>query len=183
MIRLVDMPVLETARLILRVPQASDFNAFAAFMASERSGFVGGPMERDLAWRGFGHMVGHWVLRGFGMFVILDRASGKAIGTCGPWNPEGWPEPELGWTLWDQSFEGKGYAREAAEAARRYAYEVLGWPTAISLIAPDNKASAALAERLGATPDGSWELRGKTVSVWRHPAAETVMHGKTEAYA
>ena len=40
---------------------------------------------------------------------------------------------------------------ETALAARAFAYETLGWTTAISLIAPDNGPSKRLAERLGAT--------------------------------
>ena len=48
---------------------------------------------------------------------------------------------------------GKGYATEAAQAARAHAYDVLGWETAISLIDPENLGSKAVAERLGARFD------------------------------
>lgn len=174
MITLTATPVLETERLILRAPQADDLAPYAAFYASERAGFVGGPLTEDLAWRGFGHAIGHWVLRGYGMFIVVDKASEKAIGMVGPWNPATWPEAELGWSLWDPAFEGKGFAREAVIAARNYAYTQLGWTTAISLIAPENAASAALAARLGAQPERDWELRGKTVTIWRHPSAESL---------
>ena len=183
MITLTNAPVLETERLVLRLPQLSDFDAYAAFMASERAGFVGGPLERDLSWRGFGHMMGHWVLRGYGLFVITDRTDGRPLGMAGMLNPEGWPEPELGWSLWEAAAEGRGIAREAVEAARGYAYGPLGWTTAISLIAPDNLPSAGLARRLGAVEERAWELRGKTVNIWRHPSAESLADGGMEAYA
>lgn len=183
MITLANTPVLETERLILRAPQADDFAPFAAFMAGDRAGFVGGPLSADLAWRGFGHVIGHWVMRGYGFFVITEKATGRALGTVGPWYPEGWPEPEIGWTLWDAASEGKGIAREAAEAARAYAYGQLGWSTAISLIAPANAPSAALARRMGAVPEGQFELRGTQVDIWRHPAAAALADGGPEAYA
>jgi len=169
--RLVDAPVLETARLTLRVPQASDFDAYAAFIASERSGFVGGRIGRDQAWRSFGHVIGHWLLRGYGCFVIVERDSGRVIGTTGPWFPEGWPEPEIAWSLWHGEDEGKGLAREAAVAAMQWTRDTLGWTTAISLIAPGNFASASLARRLGAVREGRFEQRGEMVDIWRHSDA------------
>ncbi|TMV48265.1 hypothetical protein FGG78_40415 [Thioclava sp. BHET1] len=56
---LVNTPVLETERLILRAPQATDFDAFASFMAADRSFFVrSGEIDRPKAWRAFGHMTG-----------------------------------------------------------------------------------------------------------------------------
>ncbi len=46
---------------------------------------------------------------------------------------------------------GKGFATEAAEASRAYAYDVLGWDTAISQVDPANDASKSVALRLGAS--------------------------------
>jgi RimJ/RimL family protein N-acetyltransferase len=65
---------------------------------------------------------------------------------------------------------GRGYATEAATSARAYGYGELGWPSAVSLIAPANLASQKVAERLGAKPEKTIELRGAVVDVWRHPA-------------
>lgn len=164
------VPRLETGRLVLRGLRPDDFAPFAAYQASARSRFTGGPLDRALAWRAFCHLTGHWVHRGYGFFVIEDRASGAALGTCGPYFPEGWPEPEIGWTIWDAAAEGKGLAHEAALAARGFAYDVLGWPTAISLILDGNRRSEALARRLGCTRDGSFTYAqfGAT-SIWRPP--------------
>jgi RimJ/RimL family protein N-acetyltransferase len=66
--------------------------------------------------------------------------------------------------------KGRGVAQETALAARDYAYDTLGWTTAISLIAADNTRSRALAERLGATRDGGFaHERFGQMQVWRHP--------------
>ena len=181
---LTGVPVLETARLVLRAPQASDFDTFATFAASPRAAFVGGPRSRGLAWRGFCHITGHWVHRGFGPFVFCDKVGGAPLGTTGPFYPEGWPEPEIAWTVWTPQAEGKGLAHEAAQAARAFAYGVLGWSTAISLIDPANTRSAALARRMGCVPDGTFthEQYGVT-DIWRHPAPDTLTDGGMEAYA
>lgn len=181
---LVGVPVLETERLRLRGLQADDFDTFAAFAASARSAYVGGPNGRALAWRGFCHVTGHWVHRGYGVFAICDKATGEPLGTTGPWFPEGWPEPEIAWTIWAPDAEGKGYAFEAATAARAYAYGVLGWSTAISLIDPANARSAALARRMGCVPDGTFvhEQYGET-NIWRHPSPDALSDGGIGACA
>ncbi len=60
-------PILETKRLLLRLPQEQDIDAWAAFMADpEASRFVGGVQSRATAWRGMASVVGCWVLRGCG---------------------------------------------------------------------------------------------------------------------
>ena len=68
------------------------------------------------------------------------------LGLVGLWFPEGWHEPEIGWILFEGA-EGRGIAREAAEAARAHAYGTLGWTTAVSVIHPGNARSIALADR------------------------------------
>ncbi|TDL81869.1 N-acetyltransferase [Palleronia sediminis] len=146
-------PVIETERLILRRPEAGDLDGFMAFMTSDRSRFAGGVLDPHAAWRAFGVELGHWELRGFGMFAVTERAApSTCLGMVGPWYPSGWPERELGWLIWPEA-EGRGIAGEAAAAARDHAFGTLGWETAVSYIHPQNARSIALAERLGARRD------------------------------
>jgi len=162
-----------TERLVLRQPEAGDWAAAVDFMTSTRAGYVGGSSDRAAVWRSFAHVVGHWVLRGYGMFVFCDRQSGRQVGMAGPFFPEGWAEPELGWAVWSAEDEGKGYAFEAVAAARRWAYQALGWTTAISYIDPANTRSIRLARRLGATEDATvaHPFDGPC-TVFRHPGPE-----------
>jgi RimJ/RimL family protein N-acetyltransferase len=174
MIALAPTPVLMTGRLVLRAPQGDDFAAWAAFATSDRSRYIGGPLSRALAWRAWGHVIGHWAMRGFGMFVLAARiAPERPLGMAGPWYPDGWPEREIGWSLWSDADEGKGYAREAAAAARDHAFGALGWTSAVSYIHPDNARSIALAERLGATRDRAAPCpEDRACLVYRHPRPE-----------
>jgi RimJ/RimL family protein N-acetyltransferase len=172
MIALTGIPVIETERLRLRGPKASDFESFAAFLQSDRAAFVGGTVPRVQAWRAFGHLTGHWVLRGYSMFILADKATDAPLGMSGPWFPEGWPEREIGWSIWNAQAEGKGLAFEAAMAARDWAYRILGWTTAISLIVAGNAKSEALARRMGCVYEGEFthEVYGQS-RIFRHPAA------------
>ncbi len=169
-----DIPVLETERLTLRAPSIADFEAEAEFYATERSKGVGGPLPRDHVWRGFASLIGHWIIRGYGYWGVEEKATGAYCGHVGLWYPEGWPEPEIGWTLMGNA-EGRGIAREAAIAARRFAFDTLGWTTAISLIAHDNLRSQVLAERLGAVRENDYEHPSYgSMRIYRHPAPEAI---------
>ncbi|MEX0286120.1 MAG: GNAT family N-acetyltransferase [Paracoccaceae bacterium] len=168
------IPVLETDRLILRAPKAEDFDRFAAFFGSDRARYVGGPITREQAWRALAAELGHWHLRGYGRWALEEKETGAFCGIIGLWYPEGWPEPEIGWELMD-GFEGRGFATEAAIAARTYAYDVVKLPTLISLILHENIGSARLAERLGATLEGEFtHQRLGLMQVWRHLGPEAV---------
>ncbi len=163
-----EIPVIETGRLILREPRMADFEAHAAFLTSGRAQFVGGPLDRAQAWRGFSSGIGHWILLGFGMWTIEEKATRQPAGRVGILNPEGWPEPELGWHVYD-GFEGRGIAHEAALAARRAAGTYFGIFAPISCIVPENTRSRRLAERLGATVEREGEVLGQPCLVYRHP--------------
>ena len=144
-------PILETERLILRIPVSGDFDAWAAFAADEETmRHLGGAQDRALAWRGMCTVTGAWAVRGFSMFSVVEKATGRWVGRLGPWQPEGWPGTEVGWGL-VRAVWGKGYATEGATAAMDYAFDVLGWTEAVHTIEPANTGSQAVARRLGST--------------------------------
>ncbi len=163
-------PALETERLRLRGWTEQDLAPFAALLGDEESArFIGGVCSVEDTWRRMATQMGHWQMRGYGSWVIEEKASGDWVGYSGLWNPYGWPEPEVMWGLVPAA-RGRGYATEAALRARTYAYEQLGWKTAMSLISPANTPSQKVATRLGAKPESQFELRGAVADVWRHPA-------------
>ncbi len=161
------VPVLETERLIMREISSSDIDAFAAFFAADESRFLGGPVDREKAWRKLSLFAGQWSLNGFGEWALEVRESGEFAGLCGPWYPEGWPEQEIAWALMLGHY-GKGYATEAANRALQFAYQNLGWTTAISLIDRANTASIRLAQRLGAKFERECPVHGSPGSIYRH---------------
>lgn len=168
------IPVIETARLRLRAPEARDFDAYADFRGSDRARPLGGPFTRAQAFDQLCTIIGHWSLRGFGRWMVADRATDAPLGIVGLLRPVSWPEPELAWSLFAAA-EGRGIAHEAALAARDHAYRTLGWTTLISLVAEDNTRSAALARRLGCAPEPAFvHPEMGPIPVWRHPSPEAL---------
>ncbi|WP_299968066.1 GNAT family N-acetyltransferase [uncultured Roseobacter sp.] len=169
----VTIPILETGRLILRAPCADDLPGFTAFYASDAARHVGGPQKDYEVWRYLAQVIGHWQLRGFGRWMIERKDTPGAIGLVGLHAPLDWPEPEVGWMVWDAL--GQGYATEAGRAARQHAYGTLGWTTVVSMIAPDNAASRRVAEHLGATRTTDFtHPKYGVMQVWRHPGPEQI---------
>lgn len=147
--QLIGPPVLETERLILRAPLASDWPAFRDYRASPRTRFTGGPKAEALAAEQFASFFGHWVLRGFGRWIAQDRATGEPLGHFGLMQWQDGAEPELTWSLWTASAEGRGIATEAARAAVLWVFGPLGLTSARAEVHPDNTASHVIAQRLG----------------------------------
>ncbi len=166
------IPTLTTERLVLRAPKAEDFEAYATYRAGPRSKGVGGPFPRDKSFDHICALVGHWQIRGFGRWIIADRDTDAALGVTGLFYPDGWPEPEIAWTVFD-GVEGRGIACEAALRARAYAYDTLGWSTVMSAIMPDNTRSLALARRMGCQYEADFDHPGLgCLQIWRHPSPE-----------
>jgi len=163
------IPRLETERLILRAFTPEDYvHVHAIFADEEWSQYIGGPLDGGSSWRAFASLIGHWTIRGYGTFAVEEKSTGSFVGMIGHWFPEGWPEPEIGWTL-SKSAAGKGYATEAVKEVLRHTFDDLKWETAISMIAPKNEASKKVAERLGAKFEEEIVSRGNTVGIYRHP--------------
>jgi len=161
------MDTLETDRLLLRMFRETDLDAYAEMCADpEVMRFLSGyPQTREEAWRNMAMVVGHWQLRGFGLWAVEEKSTGAFIGRVGCWKPEGWPGMEIAWTLRRASW-GRGFATEAAKAALQYAFDVLKQAHVISLIHPENDSSIRVARRIGQRLEGRNEVMGSAVLVY-----------------
>ncbi|PWE27370.1 GNAT family N-acetyltransferase [Pararhodobacter marinus] len=146
------VPVLVTERLVLSAPVLADFEHAAAYHASDRAVWEGGPHHRHHAWRIWAADVALWMLKGYGPFRVADRETGDWVGEVGIYHGDEFPEPELGWMVAPQA-EGRGIAREAAGAVMDWARKTFGWDDIVNIIDPKNQRSLALALRLGGRVD------------------------------
>lgn len=154
------MVQLETDRLLLReINPDKDFHGYCELMANEQSmRYIGGKSyTREQAWRYMATVMGHWQIRGYGFFSVIEKATDQWIGRVGPWSPLGWPSPEVGWAIL-ASRERNGFASEAAAACVKFAFDELGWTRVIHVIHTQNIGSIKTAEKIGARRTG--EIQG-----------------------
>ena len=166
----IEIPTLHTDRLVLRAFRAGDWDRFAMMESNPEVRRYRGAnlLSREEAWDAMQRNLGQWALRGYGVFAVAERNSGRFVGFAGVLHPVDWPEPELAYSL-DQAFWGQGYAVEAAAAARDWAFEQHGMERLASFILPDNSRSIRVAQTLGAVREGTVVLRGFVAEWWVHP--------------
>ena len=143
--------ILETDRLILReIDIDADIDMWHDMMSDEDTvRHIGGKtMDRAGSWRQMATAIGHQKVRGYGFWSVIEKSSNQFIGRVGPWFPEGWPEPEVGWTI-HRDYTRKGYAKEAGAACVDYVFNTLGWNRIIHVIAEGNIGSIKTAESIG----------------------------------
>lgn len=147
-----DCPTLTTDRLVLRPFREDDLDDYHAVIASDEvmAALASGQVTRDDAWQQMASFLGQWSLRGHGQWALEERGTGRLVGRAGLHQPErvDWPGLEVGWTLHPGAW-GRGFATEAGHAAISYAFGPLDRDEVVSVIAPSNTRSQAVARRLG----------------------------------
>lgn len=164
------LPTLQTARLTLRPYARADFDAYAALMTGPRAKHMGGPHSAQTAWHFFTNDAAAAQLSGYGCFTIVADAA--LAGFVGVIQPPEFPEPELGWGLYD-GFEGRGLATQAAAAVLDQMFAFTDQASFVSYIAPGNHPSAAVATRIGGRIDPQGRAPdGWSSHVYRHHRPE-----------
>jgi len=122
------------------------------------------------SWRAMSAMAGHWLLRGYGPYALVDKESGSMIGAAGLWFPGDFPETEIKWLLVRDRW-GRGFASEAVRAIQIAASEYLSMRP-ISLIRAENVASRQLAAAVGCKHERNIQFRDFEWMIFRHPLLE-----------
>lgn len=153
---LVAAPTLETERLVLRAHRVSDFtDSLDLWSDPEATRFIGGrPFTQEEIWARLVRYVGHWVLLGYGYWVVTDKKTGRFLGEVGfadfkrDIEPSFEGMPEIGWVL-AAHVHGRGYATEAVRAAIAWGDDHFEAARTVCIIAPENQPSIRVAEKCG----------------------------------
>jgi RimJ/RimL family protein N-acetyltransferase len=127
----------------------------------------GRTLSREETWRSVAGALGHWVLRGYGLYAVEEKSTGQFVGRIGLINPEGWPGLEVGWLI-DRQRWNLGYATEGARSVIQMAYDTLGATHLISLIRPQNEASIKVAEKLGGVRESTITISGGPAHIYAY---------------
>jgi RimJ/RimL family protein N-acetyltransferase len=160
---------LETDRLQLRTFRDEDWKDLYEYYADEICvrHTIGRVLTPGETWRTMAGMIGHWQLRGYGPYAVEVKETKKVIGYVGLWYPNDWPEPEITWGLARHAW-GNGYAREAALAVRKMAFETIKDCKLISLIFAENQPSIKVALAIGAEFEKEIIFRERKSYIYRH---------------
>lgn len=150
------IPTLTTPRLLLRGFTSDDAPAFfairsdpvvARYLAGKR------PETVEDTYRFFEKNGAHWAEHGYGLFAVVEQATGALIGQCGLWTLANSDDTEVAYAF-AQSAWGKGYATEAARAAIHDGFTRVGLSQIYALAVPENSASRHVMEKLGMDFEG-----------------------------
>jgi len=164
----------ETARLLLRMPEPSDAEALMGIFwdpeVVERKQVTlrEPPGGLDRALKNIEAMLRHWQLCGYGHWSVTEKAAGQVIGCIGFYHPQGeWPGVDLGW-VFQRAWWGRGFATEAAAAALGWIWQHTPVDRVVSLIAPDDHRSIRVATKLGERFEraGTDPVHGEPVHVY-----------------
>lgn len=162
--------ILETDRLILRMFTPKDISQYATICAdSDVMRYIGkgDVLSKEDAWWEIAGFLGHWEIKGYGIWAVEEKHSGELIGRVGFLYPEGWPGFEIGWLLRRESW-GKGYATEAARIALEFGRNGKFDEKIISLVYPTNTRSIRVVEKIGGRFDKTITMLNNDVSVYQY---------------
>lgn len=173
-----EVPVIETARLILRGRRAEDFPAYAAMWGDpEVVRFTTvRPLTIEESWAKFTRQAGFWALNGYGFWALEEKSSGRFVGEAGPADfkrdlePSLEGKPEFGWGL-VRSAQGKGYATEAMRAGLEWGRNNLSATRYSCIIDPGNTPSMRVAEKCGFNKVADAAYKGSPIAILERPAA------------
>ena len=145
------MVILETKRLLLRELEPEDRKDLAEILQDPQVMYA---YEHEFtdddvqAW--LDRQLERYRRDGFGLWAVVHPDTGEMVGQAGltlqPYRDS--QVLEVGYLLKRRHWH-QGYAAEAAEGCKRYAFEKLGQRAVYSVIKADNAASIRVAERIG----------------------------------
>jgi microcystin degradation protein MlrC/RimJ/RimL family protein N-acetyltransferase len=160
-----DPAELRTARLRLRPFTPADAaDHLALYRDPEvtrwlRAGPFLGAYAEERSREALARFVRHWAEQGFGVYAVLDAATGRLLGQCGLNTIAELGEVEVLYAF-ERSAWGRGLATEAARAALAHGFDTVGLDRIIAVTHPQHTASRRVMEKLGMRYERDIEVFG-----------------------
>lgn len=150
--------ILETERLYMREMKQGDFDALSRILKDEETMYAyNGAFNDAETQEWLDRQIGRYRRYGFGLWAVILKENGEMIGQCGvtvqPWKDK--EVLEVGYLLRRDCWH-KGFATEAAQACRDYAFDRLNADEVCSIIRDTNTASQRVAQRNGMKVTDRW---------------------------
>lgn len=150
--------ILQTERLFLRRMEQSDFKPLCAILQDPAVMYAyEGAFTDEEVQEWMDRQLARYAQWEFGLWAMVLRQTGEMIGQCGltmqPWKQQ--QVLEIGYLLRHSAWH-HGYATEAAQACKRYAFDRLHADEVCSIIRDTNTASQRVAQRVGMTAQDHW---------------------------
>lgn len=150
--------ILETERLYLREIEQADFDSMCKILQDEETMYAyEGAFSNTEVQEWLDKQISRYHQWNFGLWAVILKDTDEMIGQCGltlqPWKET--EVLEIGY-LFNRLYWHKGYATEAAEACKHYAFEILKADEVCSIIRDTNTASQKVAIRNGMTKADTW---------------------------
>lgn len=148
---------LHTERTLLRPWRPGDLEPFARFNADpEVMEHFEAPLTRAQSDASAARFSDHVNTHGYGFWALEVLGVAEFVGFVGllpvEFVADFTPAVEIGWRL-GRPYWGHGYASEAARAAARFGFDVLGLREIVAYTVPDNVRSRAVMTRIGMVHD------------------------------
>lgn len=161
--------ILETERLVLREVTKDDAAFILELLNTPKFlKFIGDRGIRDIdGARAYieDRYLASYRDNGYGLYGVVEKASGKLIGACGFVRRETLPGPDIGFSFLPE-YEGKGYGFESASAVMKYGRDRLGFDVVLAITSLDNDASGRLLEKLGFCFRQVKEIEGESLKLY-----------------
>lgn len=163
---------LETERLYMREMNQGDFDSLCKILQDEETMYAyEGAFSEDEVQEWLDRQIFRYQKWNFGLWAVILKENDEMIGQCGltmqPWKDE--EVLEIGY-LFEKAYWHNGYATEAAEACKKYAFEILEADEVCSIIRNTNIASQNVAIRNGMIRTDKWtkHYRGVDMPHYRY---------------
>ena len=143
--------VFETKRLKLREYTLDDFDALYEILSDpETMRHYPSPYDENGTVRWLKWSLDNYQKYGFGLWAIELKETGRFIGDCGitMQNIDGQALPEIGYHIHKNHWR-RGYAKEAAQAVRDWAFQNTAFDSVYSYMTHTNVASYSTASSVG----------------------------------